>query len=169
MSWILHTIAVDSKHQPLYKKTKHKRHFIFLKDSVWLYKWDWSLIWSIQLQINTYHTSFPTSFYMHTTLYTSKVKADAATRSYTQARRKQKRSGFVLQRIQTWLFTSLRSPLRTNSYASSFFPKQFKVNPFIASVSVRNIIYSCTWFPICQFHNTDILWSCYTVKFPIKW
>lgn len=39
------------------------------------------------------------------------------------------------ERIQTWLRRSLRRPLLTNSYASSFFPRQFRVKPFIASVS----------------------------------
>ena len=39
------------------------------------------------------------------------------------------------ERIQTWLFRSFRRPRLTSSYASSFFPRQLRVKPFMASVS----------------------------------
>lgn len=38
-------------------------------------------------------------------------------------------------RIQTWLLRSLRRPLLTSSYASSFLPKQLRIKPFMANVS----------------------------------
>lgn len=44
----------------------------------------------------------------------------------------------LVLRIQTWLLRSFLSPRRTSSYASSFFPKQLSVSPFIANVSAKN-------------------------------
>ena len=41
-------------------------------------------------------------------------------------------------RIQTWLRRSLRSPLLTWSYASSFLPRQLRMRPFIACVSAHS-------------------------------
>ena len=38
-------------------------------------------------------------------------------------------------RIQTWLRRLFRKPRLTNSYASSFRPRQLNVKPFIACVS----------------------------------
>lgn len=42
-------------------------------------------------------------------------------------------------RIQTWLLRSFLRPFLTNSYASSFRPIQFNINPFIACVSIKHI------------------------------
>ena len=45
--------------------------------------------------------------------------------------------------IQTWLLMSFLSPLLTCSYASSLRPTQFRISPFIASVSAEGIRTAC--------------------------